>query len=238
MKTTCEIVKDLLPLYLDGVCSGESKAAVEEHLAACANCRAELQAMQAALPINSTEQNLQEAEAVKNLSKQWKKSRSKSLLKGVLITLLASALLVVAVLAFAVESRIVPSAAMMPGINAGDRVIILKFSYILGKTPACQDVVVFTAPAEFGSKEELLKRVIGTPGDTVEIKDGLVYINGEALAEPYLAEPPMQDYPQVTVPEGCYFMLGDNRNHSRDSSMWSNPFVPLSDIKGKVILRL
>lgn len=91
MKISCEIIKDLLPLYLDGVCSNDSKAAVDEHLAACDNCKTELQAMKISLPINSTERNINEAEAVKNLSKKWKKGMTKSLLKGVLFTILTIA---------------------------------------------------------------------------------------------------------------------------------------------------
>jgi predicted anti-sigma-YlaC factor YlaD len=87
MKVSCEIIKDLLPLYLDGVCSAASKAAVEEHLLACDNCKAELLAMQKSLPIDRAEQNMNEAEAVKNLSRRWKKGMNKSLLKGVLITI-------------------------------------------------------------------------------------------------------------------------------------------------------
>jgi predicted anti-sigma-YlaC factor YlaD len=91
MKISCEIIKDLLPLYLDGVCSNDSKAAIEEHLTGCDNCKSELQAMQTSIPIDSTAQNLKEAEAVKNLSKRWKKGMAKSLLKGILFTVLTIA---------------------------------------------------------------------------------------------------------------------------------------------------
>ncbi len=89
MNISCEIIKDLLPLYHDGVCSSESKAMVEEHLTHCSSCKAELQAMDEVLLIDSPEQNLKEADAVKSLSKQWKKGMLVSLLKGVLFTLLA-----------------------------------------------------------------------------------------------------------------------------------------------------
>ncbi len=86
MKLSCEIIKDLLPLYHDGVCSDESKTVVEEHLAGCEDCKAELQSMNGALTVDNTEHNLKEAEAVKKLSKEWKKGMLKSLLKGILIT--------------------------------------------------------------------------------------------------------------------------------------------------------
>lgn len=87
MKISCEIIKDLLPLYHDGVCSNESKDMVEEHLSSCEDCRAELQAMDNALTITSKEQNLFEADAVKKLSKRWKKEMAESVLKGALYTL-------------------------------------------------------------------------------------------------------------------------------------------------------
>ena len=89
MKISCEIIKDVLPLYHDGVCSNESKAMVEEHFTSCDNCKAELQAMNNELPINYAERNLKEAEAVQELSIRWKKGMFKSLLKGVFFTILA-----------------------------------------------------------------------------------------------------------------------------------------------------
>jgi predicted anti-sigma-YlaC factor YlaD len=91
MKVSCDIIKDLLPLYHDGVCSNDSKAMIAEHLAGCDGCKAELEAMDGAIFINIKDQNLKEAEAVKKLSKRWKKGMLKSLLKGALSTLLVIA---------------------------------------------------------------------------------------------------------------------------------------------------
>lgn len=88
MKISCEIIKDLLPLYHDGVCSNESNAMVEEHIADCENCRNELHEMDTDILIAKQEQNLSEAETVKKLSKRWKNGMFKSLLKGILFTLL------------------------------------------------------------------------------------------------------------------------------------------------------
>ena len=93
MKISCGIIRDLLPFYLDGVCSNESKTAVEEHIAVCDDCRAELHDMQTALPINNAEQNLKEAEVVNNLSKRWKKGMMKSWIKGALITIAVIAII-------------------------------------------------------------------------------------------------------------------------------------------------
>lgn len=94
MKISCEIIKDLLPLYYDGICGNDSKALVEEHLTSCDSCKVELQAMEDALPINKTEQNLKEAEAVQKLSMIWKKGMLKSLLNGIFSTILIIALFI------------------------------------------------------------------------------------------------------------------------------------------------
>ena len=88
MKTSCEIIRDLLPLYHDGVCSNESKALVDEHLTVCDGCKIELEVMDSALPLDIAERNLREAEAVQKLAKRWKKGMWKSVLKGALFTIL------------------------------------------------------------------------------------------------------------------------------------------------------
>jgi len=87
MKLSCEIIKDLLPVYHDGICSNDSKMMIEEHLAHCDSCKVELQAMDEELPLKNAEQNLNEAEAVINLSRKWRRGMKKSLLKGILITI-------------------------------------------------------------------------------------------------------------------------------------------------------
>jgi predicted anti-sigma-YlaC factor YlaD len=107
MKVSCEIIKDLLPLYHDGICSNDSKTMVEEHLAYCDSCKAELQVIDDALPINNAEQNLKEAEAVKKLSRRWKKGMNKSLLKGILITIAIVALVALVLYSF-MDFRFIP----------------------------------------------------------------------------------------------------------------------------------
>ncbi|MEK8131887.1 zf-HC2 domain-containing protein [Paenibacillus filicis] len=109
MNISCAIIKDLLPLYHDGVCSNETKAMVEEHLAACDSCKAELQAMDDELPMNQTEQNLKEAEAVQNLSRRWKKGMLQSLLKGVFIAITTIAIVLLVLYVF-VDVKVVPKA--------------------------------------------------------------------------------------------------------------------------------
>ncbi len=82
MNISCEVIKDLLPLYHDGVCSTDSKKIVEEHLEQCESCRDELKSMDRELPVTNRNENLSEAEAVKKLSKRWKKGMVESVLKG------------------------------------------------------------------------------------------------------------------------------------------------------------
>ncbi len=115
----------------------------------------------------------------------------------------------------------------LPFFDAGDNPV----HYIFGG-PGRGDVVVFRFPNQ--PERDFIKRVIGLPGDQVEIKDGLVFVNGHALDEPYELERPTHDYGPVVVPEGQYFVLGDNRNNSYDSRSWG--FVPEDDIVGKAWL--
>lgn len=105
MKVSCDIIKDLLPLYYDGVCSAASRIMVEEHLEECQDCRAELEAMGRVLPVSNKEKNLSDAEAVKKLSKRWKKGMIGSILKGALFTLI-TVIIVLLILYLFVDIRI------------------------------------------------------------------------------------------------------------------------------------
>ncbi len=95
MKITCEIIRDLLPLYHDGVCSLESRMLVEEHLKECESCSSELIAMDKVLPIKNEENQWDDAKSVIQLSKKWKKGMLRSLIKGILSTVIAFAILIV-----------------------------------------------------------------------------------------------------------------------------------------------
>ena len=131
----------------------------------------------------------------------------------------------------------IPTGSMENTIMAGDRVIALRLSYLFG-SPERGDIAIFKYPdAPEGETVLYAKRVIGLPGDTVEVKDGEVYINGEVLEEDYIRETTLGDYGPYEVPEGCYFMMGDNRNDSLDSRFWENKFVEEDDMLGKALFK-
>ena len=108
---------------------------------------------------------------------------------------------------------------------------------IMTSDPERGDVVIFHFPDDPTGKIYYVKRVIGLPGETVSVVDGKVYINDSdtPLDEPYLPEPMEGSYGPYTVPEGCYFMMGDNRNNSLDARFWKNQFVEKDKIIAKVL---
>lgn len=145
------------------------------------------------------------------------------------------------VLAFIINSFIivnatVPTGSMENTIMPNDRIIALRLIYYFEK-PERGDIVVFKYPDD----ESVLyvKRVIGLPGETVDIRDGRVYIDGSEtpLADEYVKETPLGDFGPYEVPEGHYFMMGDNRNESKDSRYWDNTYVAENKILGKVYLK-
>lgn len=115
----------------------------------------------------------------------------------------------------------IKGASMEPNFHDGEYLITDKISYRLGE-PSRGDVVVFKAPPTY--KDEFIKRIIGLPGEEVKVEAGRIYINGKLLEEQYLPQDVFiapgrytAEGQAITVPEGAYFMLGDNRNHSLDS---------------------
>ena len=129
----------------------------------------------------------------------------------------------------------VPSGSMENTIMTGDKVFTFRLSYIFND-PKKGDIVVFPYPDN--EKVDYIKRIIGVGGDKIEIKDGELYINDEKMNEDYLLEPMRKhDFSPVNVPEGYYFMMGDNRNASEDARAWENKFVDGDKIKGKAIFK-
>lgn len=160
--------------------------------------------------------------------------RGKGILRETVETLGLSVLLALGIRTFVAEARYIPSGSMLPTLEINDRLIIDKVSYDFGN-PQRGDIVVFRPPAALGQDEAFIKRLIGMPGDVIEVKNGQLYINNEPQSEPYIAAKPDYQYGPVTVPDDAYLVLGDNRNKSFDSHFWG--FLPADHLIGRAVFR-
>ena len=163
--------------------------------------------------------------------------------EGVLATIwdYAKTFLIIFLVVFALNklvyiNAVIPSESMQTTIMKGDRIIGSRLAY-KSKDPQRFDIVIFKYPDD--PSQLFVKRVIGLPGETVNIVDGKVYINDseEPLDDSFCPEAPEGSFGPYTVPEDCYFMLGDNRNHSMDSRYWTNTFVEKDAIEAQVAVR-
>ena len=144
------------------------------------------------------------------------------------------------ILAF-IKPIIIRQSSMEPTFFNGDYVFISKQAYTLFGDPERGDVVVFHTgmQTDDGEDKNLIKRIIGLPGDQVEIIDGYVYLNGEKLNETYINEQGVSgDMEEITVPEGKLFCMGDNRRVSLDSRDAAVGCVDQEEILGRVFIRL
>ena len=133
----------------------------------------------------------------------------------------------------AVQNFRVEGDSMLPTLHDGQYILVNKLAYAFG-SPHRGDVIVFQAVPALQPSRDFIKRIVGLPGETVAVHGGTVYINGHGLKEPYLREPPDYTFASKVVPPGDYFVLGDNRNNSYDSSRWtSTPWLARKYIIGK-----
>ena len=175
--------------------------------------------------------------------------------------LIAAALLALFLTTFVVRTFYIPSVSMVPTLQVGDVLLVDEMAYRL-TPPQEEDIAVFRPPVSSG--EDYIKRIVGVPGDTIAIENGVIYRNGTALREPYENQPPRYDLairrygiyvdgraldPHVAdlppkrfweapnrIPDGYYFVLGDNRNYSDDSHVWG--FVQRARFVGRAFLIL
>jgi len=133
---------------------------------------------------------------------------------------------------FIIEPRYVPTPSMVPTILVNDRLYVEKLTPRFG-TLRRGMIVTFIAPEQTGRKDYLVKRIVGMGGDVLSITGGKLLVNGQIVDEPYLNEPMRSDFPELTVPEGEVFLMGDNRNHSQDSRSWGS--VDESCVKGQAL---
>jgi len=141
---------------------------------------------------------------------------------------------------FVAEARVVPTGSMQPTVEINDRLFIEKVSYRF-QDPQRGHIIVFQAPqkaldaANSTTQDAYLKRVIGLPGEKIEVRDGKVFVNDEVLHENYIKAPPNYTWGPNVVPEGEYLVLGDNRNGSSDGHVWG--FLSEETIIGKATAR-
>ena len=156
--------------------------------------------------------------------------------------IVAAVVIAVIILQF-IMPTIVCEHSMENSFFQGDYLFVSKMSYKLFGKPEYGDVIVFQSEIEnelTGKDKLLIKRVIGTPGDKISITGGVVYLNGQALDEPYTKDGyTATEMAEVTVPDECLFVMGDNRQNSADSRDFARVgFVDFSTVKGKVVFRL
>ncbi len=179
--------------------------------------------------------------------------RSKSIVREYVEAILPAIILAMFIRTFVVQAFKIPSGSMLPTLQIGDHLLVNKFIYgvklpfkgnvlIPFKDPVQGDVVVFRFPKD--RSVDYIKRVIGTPGDTVEIKDKNIFVNGEAIDDPHahIASQvildkdgsPRDNLGPILVPEDRIFVMGDNRDNSYDSRFWG--FVDQNDVLGKAFI--
>jgi len=145
-----------------------------------------------------------------------------------ILALIITAVVIFVLLQTAIQSFVVVGASMEPTFEEGQRLMVNKAVYRL-REPQRGEVIVFHPPNN--QSPDYIKRIIALPGDTVEIKEGVIYINDSEINEPYIKEPPSYTHRQQEILENEYFVLGDNRNNSNDShNGW---VVEREDIIGK-----
>jgi len=158
--------------------------------------------------------------------------------QGETIRIFAVALAIAFLLrSFIVEPRFIPSGSMEPTLQIGDRILVDKIS-LKWQEPQRGDILIFyppKSPAIEDSSKAYIKRLVGIAGDQIAVQGGKVYRNGQAMDEEYIAEPIRYSMRPVTVPQGYYWMMGDNRNFSNDSHVWG--FLPKQNVIGKASLR-
>ena len=174
-----------------------------------------------------------------SLTESEKKANSWRSLKENGTTVVVALILAFLIRVFIAEPRYIPSESMFPTLETGDRLVVEKVAYKF-HPPAKGDIVVFQPPTKlrllgYEPNQAFIKRAIATAGETVAVKDGVVYINDVPQLENYIAAPPEYDLVPVTVPEGQLFVMGDNRNNSNDSHVWG--FLPVENVIGHAVFR-
>lgn len=161
-----------------------------------------------------------------------KTTHQKGLFRDVTESVVVAVLLAALIRVFLFQFFVIPSGSMEPTLTEGDMIMVNKITYRF-TPPKRGDIIVFKYPVD--PSRDFVKRLIGLPGEVVQIKDSTLYINGRVVDQPYLPKGlRYADFGPVTVDKDSYFMMGDNRNDSQDSRYWGD--MPKKNIIGKAVL--
>lgn len=150
------------------------------------------------------------------------------------MTIVIAVILAMFIKTFIAEVAVVHQSSMYPTLEEGDRLVASKISYVLSE-PKFDDICVI----KISNDKDYVKRIIGLPGDTLEIRDSRVYINGNGIYESYIEDGlEYEDYPLTEIPKGYYFVMGDNRDDSIDSRDESIGLIKREKIISKIIFRI
>ena len=181
---------------------------------------------------SNVDNNVENSKLEKRTERNAKKKEKTGFFYDWIVPILIAVVLAVLINKFIVFKVKIPSESMVPTLNVGDRLFVTRVYN--PENLERGDVVVFHSDEK---NEDMIKRLIGKPGDTIVINDGIVTVNGETLYENYIGTPDKFNG-TYEVPEGQYFFLGDNRFFSSDSRYWDTPYIDGSDVMGKAQLKV
>ena len=163
------------------------------------------------------------------LSKNWR-----AVINEYLDSIVISGLVALFLISYIAGTFYIPSGSMEPTLQPNDRIIVNKFMYRF-ITPKRGDIIVFSPPHKKNSPD-YIKRVVAFGGETIEVRDGTVFVDGEPAVEDFIPpeKKPWYDYGPKKIPEGHLFVMGDNRNNSEDSHVWG--FLPEDNVVGKAFV--
>lgn len=169
---------------------------------------------------------------------KYKSPAAKSMAEVVESAVIAIALVFLCIRPFVIQAFFIPSPSMSPTLIEGDHILVNKLVYRF-REPKVGEIIVFKAPSEAsndGVEKDFIKRLVAVPGDVIEVRDGLLYRNDVPVSEPYLLDPQMgYSLKPTLVTEGRLYVLGDNRNDSRDSHWWGQ--LERKRVIGKAMFR-
>jgi signal peptidase I len=161
--------------------------------------------------------------------------------KDDIITIVSAIAISYAIRVFIAEPRFIPSLSMYPTFDIGDRLVAEKITYRFSRPPIPGDIIIFHPTQGVGGSSSggllddnvFIKRVVAIEGDKIEVKDGKLIVNGKARTEPFINEVPNYTLSPFVVPNGCIFVMGDNRNNSYDSHIWGP--LPVENVIGRAV---